>query len=94
MKRYYSLLWIQPNIRKPAHGLPTSPAWAPGPAANCWAGQAAQRRTLPGLIPARAAAGASPPSIARSTAEKQPADFGGIYIAGVTTRPGKYRIIA
>jgi hypothetical protein len=79
MKRYCSQLCIQPNIRKPAHGLPTSPAWAPGPAANGWAGEAAQRRTPPGLIPARAAAGASPPSIARSTAEIEPAEIGGVY---------------
>jgi hypothetical protein len=29
------------------------PAWAPGPAANDWVGEAAQRRLPPGLIPAR-----------------------------------------
>jgi hypothetical protein len=65
--------------QKLARGLPTPPAWALGPAADGWAGQAAQRRTPPGLNSARAAADASPPSIARSTAEIEPAEIGGVY---------------
>jgi hypothetical protein len=72
-KFYYSQSAGSAQHQKPARGLLRAPAWASGPAANGWAGQAAQRRTPPGLIPVRTVAGASPPSIARSRAEKQPA---------------------
>jgi hypothetical protein len=40
--------------------------------------------TPPGLNVAHSAACASPPPIARSTTEIQPADFGGVYMAGAT----------
>jgi hypothetical protein len=85
-KHYCPQLWIRPSIRKRPAACLLTPAWARGPAANGWAGETAQRRPPPGLIPAQAAARASPPSIARSTVEIQPADFGGIYMVG---QPGK-----
>jgi hypothetical protein len=45
----------------------------------------------PGLIPAHGAARASPPSIARSTTEIQPTDFGGIYMAGSLENPRTFQ---
>jgi hypothetical protein len=72
-KQYCSQATAPAQILKRPAACLCSPAWALGPAADGWAGEAAQRRLPPGLIVARIAASASPPSIGRSTAEITPA---------------------
>jgi hypothetical protein len=63
----------RPSNKKSAHGHLPAAAWAPGPKTNGWAAKAAQRRPPAWAETSPATAVAPPPSIARSTAEIDPA---------------------
>jgi hypothetical protein len=69
---------VWPSSKKPARGLPAPPAWAPGPTADGWAGEAAQRRLPPGLKVAQPAARRTAAVDLRSTVENTPAQNGPI----------------
>jgi hypothetical protein len=80
-KRYCSQAIEPAQIEKRPAACLCAPAWAVGPAANGWAGQVAQLLNPPGLKVAQPAARRPPPSIARSMAENQSANFAGVYKA-------------
>jgi hypothetical protein len=89
-KRYYSQQTVLAQLRNPVRCHLPAPAWARSPAADGWAGQAAQLLNPPGLKVAHAATKRPPPSICRSTAEIHPAENGAVYKPEL---PGNLRAI-